>query len=446
MKRLVFIGSHLGYAMEKTPLGGGAMVGLQLVRHWPKTGEFGLTVLGSGPVPPDAGIEYVQLPLAGEHAAPVQLSELEYARFSRRFEAATTAWLLDRTADYPPARTCVMVNDIAEGPDMERLAAAGYPIVSLWHVDVVDYFNKLYLRNLVLPERLTRLYERSRRMGMKWVMPDMLQIIFEKQRNTVQHSTRMILPSSMMAETVGRCYRHLLRNGEDWGKRMVIVPWGMWESTVPAEAARAQTESLRKHFQVGPETMVLMTLSRIAPEKGLHLLLQALKLVEADERFAGRDLCLFLCGEPAFMQGAAYMRRVETCAAQLGKVRVFFPGYLAPPEKAAFFGLADLFISPSVHESYGLNIVEAMQAGVAILASDHYGVRDIMEPSFGRMAHYPSPAKAPGRLAEALKELLLDRARLQAMGAAAKTAAERMSFSKTAQKVLACALDLMEGG
>ncbi|MBI4676638.1 MAG: glycosyltransferase family 4 protein [Elusimicrobia bacterium] len=446
MKNLVFIGSHLGYPMEKTPLGGGAMVGLQLVRHWPKDGSFKLAVLGSGPEPPDKGIDYVQLPKAGPHPAPVKLSELEYARFSRDFEAGTTEWLLAQRERLPPARTCVMVNDIAEGPDLEKLSCAGYPIVSVWHVDVVDYFNKLYLRNIVRPERLTRVYERSRRLGMRWVIPDMLQVVFEKQRNTVHYSDRMIMPSSTMAATVGRCYGYLLKSGEDWNVRMSVIPWGMWRQDVPDEASQAQAESLRKHFQIGPETAVLMTLSRISPEKGLHLLLLALKAVESDERFAGKDICLFLCGEPAFMQGAAYMRTVEACAAGLKRVRVFFPGYLAAPDKAAYFRLADVFISPSVHESYGLNVVEAMQAGVAILASDHYGVRDIVDPSFGRVVHYPSRTKAPERLAAALIELLSDPERLKEMGRAASAAAERMPFSDTARKVLACGLGLLEGG
>ena len=55
MKKIVFIGSHLGYAMEKTPLGGGAMVALELVRRWQqavKEGGFELTALGSGKVSP----------------------------------------------------------------------------------------------------------------------------------------------------------------------------------------------------------------------------------------------------------------------------------------------------------------------------------------------------------------------------------------------------------
>ena len=44
--------------------------------------------------------------------------------------------------------------------------------------------------------------------------------------------------------------------------------------------------------------------------------------------------------------------------------------------------LAELFVSPSVHESYGLTLVEAMRAGLPILASDHHGVAEILRPEF----------------------------------------------------------------
>jgi glycosyltransferase involved in cell wall biosynthesis len=442
VKRLVFIGSHLGYPMDRTPLGGGAMVGLQLLRHWPIRPDYELTAVGSGSMPPRPGLDYVHLP-QGEKADLVRLSELGYAAFCRRFEKATTDWLLARRERFDPASTCVLVNDISEGPALARLTQAGYPIVSIWHVDVVDYFNKLYLRHFVAPERLTRLYERSLRWGVDWVAPDVLRLIFDKQRETVLHSHRMIFPSRAMAETVKRCYGELLKSPEEFENRSVIVPWGVWKSEGGSEEqASAAAARLRAHYKIGPETMVVMTLSRISPEKGLHLLLEGLRL--AEEGLGGRDVCLLLCGEPAFMQGERYFRKVKEAAARLKRVRVFFPGYLDPAGKKAHFRLAQLFVSPSIHESYGLNMVEAMQAGLAILASDHYGVRDILEESFGRPVHYPSAAKAPALLAQALKELLGDRERLRLMGRAAAAAAREMPFSAAAATVLDTCLGMIK--
>lgn len=221
MRRLVFVASHVGYPMDRTPLGGGAMVGLQLVRHWRPDASWSLTVLGSGPEAPAPGVEYARL--AAREEGLVDLGELDYARFCRDFEEQATEWLLSRRSDYPPADTVVVVNDISEGPTLSRLTAAGYRVVSIWHVDVVDYFNKLYLRRLVAPERLTRFHERLRSAGVDWVLPDVLNLVFEKQRETVARSARMIVPSRAMADTIARCYGEL-DGEEELRRRLLVVP------------------------------------------------------------------------------------------------------------------------------------------------------------------------------------------------------------------------------
>ncbi|MBI3289524.1 MAG: glycosyltransferase family 4 protein [Elusimicrobia bacterium] len=439
MKRLVFVASHVGYPMDRTPLGGGAMVGLQLVRHWRPDAGWSLTVLGSGPDIPVPGCDYHRL--AGREGGLVDLGELDYAAFCRDFEEQTTQWLLTRKTEYPPRETVVVVNDVSEGPTLASLAQAGYRILSIWHVDVVDYFNKLYLRRIVAPEKLTRLHERMRAIGADWILPDMLNLVFEKQRETVYHSGRMIVPSRAMADTLMRCYGDLIGYGE-LSSRIVVVPWGVW-ADAPGPADENRAAELREYHEIGPDTTVLITLSRISPEKGVHLLLEGLRLLEVNGRLAGRDVRLFICGEPAFMMGQAYGRKVRQAAAKLKKVKVVFPGYLDGAAKRAYFRLGDLFVSPSIHESYGLNVVEAMHAGLPVLASDHYGVRDTLPSDAGRLVHYPSPKKAPPLLASALLEMIADRARLKKMGEIARTAAESMPFSSAADALRLAALGLV---
>jgi len=435
LKNLVFVGSHLGYPMDRTPLGGGAMVGLQLARHWKPDASWRLVVLGSGPEAPAPGLEYARL--AGVEEGLVELGELAYARFCRDFEGQTTDWILSRRGELKPSETAVLVNDISEGPTLVRLAAAGYAIASIWHVDVVDYFNKLYLRRFFSPENLTRVHERLRSAGIDRVLPDVLQLVFEKQRETVVHSRRIIVPSTAMSETILRCYGDLVPESE-LRRRIAVIPWGVWSSD-PTEADRNRADELRDYHEVGPATFSLMTLSRISPEKGIHLLLEALRLLEAGGRLAGRDVRLFICGEPAFMMGQSYHKKVRQAAERLKQVKVVFTGYLDGAAKRAYLQLPNLFVSPSIHESYGLNVVEAMHAGLPILASDHYGVRDVLPADAGVLVHYPSPKKAPPLLAEALVRLMDEPAKLKAMGKAARAAAEAMPFSAAAEAVRAAA-------
>ncbi len=440
MKRLIFVASHVGYPMDRTPLGGGAMVGLQLVRHWRPDASWSLSVLGSGPETPVGGCDYHRL--AERPEGLVDLGELDYARFCRDFEAETTDWILARRKEFPPQDTVIVVNDVSEGPSLARLAEAGYPILSIWHVDVVDYFNKLYLRRIVAPERLTRLHERMRSIGADWILPDVLDLVFEKQRETVYHSRRMIVPSRAMGDTLMGCYGDLI-GYEELSRRIVVVPWGVW-SDQPGPADENRANELREYHEIKDDTTVLMTLSRISPEKGVHLLLEALRLLEVNGKVTGKDVRLFICGEPAFMMGQAYGRKVRAAAAKLKQVKVVFPGYLDAAAKRAYFQLGNLFVSPSIHESYGLNVVEAMNAGLPILASDHYGVRDTLPTDAGRLVHYPSPKKAPPLLAAALEVMLADRARLKTMGEAARAAASAMPFSAAADAVRLAALGLLK--
>jgi glycosyltransferase involved in cell wall biosynthesis len=147
---------------------------------------------------------------------------------------------------------------------------------------------------------------------------------------------------------------------------------------------------------------------------------------------------------------------VRAAAEKLKSFRVFFPGYLSPLQKQAFFRVSELFVSPSVHESYGLSIVEALRAGLPVLASDHSGAEEILSPEFSRIVPYRGQTGGwfsfcgrkgdiPARMAGRLAELLSDPSELERMGRAARTAGERMSFAAAAEELQAAVLQLLPG-
>lgn len=441
MKNLVFVGAHLGYPMDRTPLGGGAMVGLHLLRRWGAASGVRVLALGPGSVRPDPRVEYHRLETGlGADPALVKLSELGYARFSRSFEAAATRFILERPNELPPKDTVVVANDVTEAPDLRALARGGWRAMSLWHVDVVDYFNRMYLGELLTPEKAAALWDRAARIGLDALIPDVLHLVFAKQKMVVEESWRLAVPSRAMAGTLARCYPGAPRDGKpSVAERTRVVPWGVWEEpgALSEEELEREAARLRAHFQLGPRTRTVMTLSRISPEKGLERLLGALRSVEGEFP----DLAVFICGEPAFMGGVAYARAVRRAAARLTRARVFFPGYLDGERKRAFLRAADLFVSPSRHESYGLTIAEALREGVPVLACGHYGVEELLAESYGRCLREDEPAEEG--LARGLRELLSDPARLRAMGARAREAAGSMGFERSADRLLAEALSIL---
>jgi glycosyltransferase involved in cell wall biosynthesis len=89
------------------------------------------------------------------------------------------------------------------------------------------------------------------------------------------------------------------------------------------------------------------------------------------------------------------------------------------PDGAAVFDAAQIAVVPStLPEPFGLVVVEAMQAGCAVIVSDHGGAREIVEPEKG--SGVVVPPGDPDALARAIGDLLADPDRRQAMGVAAR--------------------------
>lgn len=359
MIQVLYTAAHGVEGSEFVPLGGGATICRWLMEEWERTGPFEVRVLG----PAVLGVN------APGGRDLVSYSESQYARFCRRFELAVTEEVLR----HDPAHTVVLANDVSEGPDFERLAGKGFRIATIYHVDVVAYVASIYGKGIVEPQTTTRWYERVRRLP----MPDVLRLVWEKQRASVHHSSALIVPSGEMRTVLERCYPRYAPG------KVHVIPWG----ARPAEpASEAAMNELRKEFAIPAGAHVLLTLSRISPEKGQDVLLEALAQWEREPGFPSAPVCLFLCGEAAYMQGQRYLRRLHDLASKLRRVKTFFPGHVTGERKRAFFGLADLYIFPSLHESYGLTLMEALEAGLPAVCLDHHGSREVMRPEFGIIA------------------------------------------------------------
>jgi glycosyltransferase involved in cell wall biosynthesis len=173
---------------------------------------------------------------------------------------------------------------------------------------------------------------------------------------------------------------------------------------------------------------VLLTLSRISPEEGLDLLLEALLEWERRDDYPQRPLWLFVCGDAAFMQGQRFLERLKLLSARLRRTRVVFPGYAMGERKRAFFAMADLFVFPSRHESYGLTLLEALAAGLPAVCLDHHGARSVMREEFGALVN-------PAELRGAIARLLADDGSRKRMGEAARKFAAGEKFSERAARL-----------
>jgi glycosyltransferase involved in cell wall biosynthesis len=396
--RVLYTGAHGGFSAEAVPLGGGAAVFDHLVDEWKRTRPFELqtitpAILGSS---------------APRGRELVKLGERAYARFCRDFERASTAAILR----HDPAQTVVLANDISEGPDFAELGARGYRVYTIYHVDVVAYVAAIYGRGLIAPEATVRWYSRLR-----WLLPEIAKLVWQKQESSVRHSRGLIVPSKGMREVLLRCYPDCLSD------KIHVLPWGNWNSDETGDP-----EPLRREFGVPQDAQVLLTLSRISPEKGQDLLLETLLQWEQRDDFPNVPLWLFVCGDPAFMQGQQFLAKLHQLAARLKRTRVVFPGYVTGERKRAFLALADLYVFPSRHESYGLTLMEALAAGRPAVCVDTTGARSVMREEFGALV----PASG---LRTAIASLLTNESLRKQMGEVARRFARGERFTDRAAEL-----------
>ncbi len=417
---LLYTAAHGGFDLERVPLGGGAAVCQHLQDAWKKTQPFTLKIL-------EPQVLGEQRP---RDKQLIGMSEWSYGRFCRAFERKTTEIILEQD----PKKTVVLINDISEGPDFRRLAAAGFRLFTIYHVDVVDYLSRMYLGGHIKPETLTRFYEKIVRNRLESFVPDILRLAVQKQRDSVVYSKGLIVPSEGMRNVLLRCYPTL-----DQAK-VHILPWGIWEEDLPTAVDDAQSQ-VREQYGISIGECVLLTLSRISPEKGQDRLLLAVALWEKEADFPKQGLVVVIAGEAAFMQGRRFERKLRRLASRLVKTRVIFPGYCSGRQKQAFFALADLYIFPSRHESYGLTLLEALRSGLPAVACDSHGARAVMGPEVGEILPSLREGELPERLLGAIKRMLNDPSSLTKMRAGAKSYASRQRFSETAAKLAAILKD-----
>ena len=154
--------------------------------------------------------------------------------------------------------------------------------------------------------------------------------------------------------------------------------------------------------------------------------------------FEGRapnDVTVVVAGAPAFMQGDRHAKRLRRLAAKL-RTRVVFPGHVGGLDKAGWYRTADLFAVCSLHESYGLTTLEAMQQGCPVVAVSSFGTRATVAPQAGRLV--PPGPELVRRLWGELELLLTDGSEgiRSSLSEGAQQTAREQSFRSASGRVL----------
>ncbi|MBE3098098.1 MAG: glycosyltransferase family 4 protein [Planctomycetes bacterium] len=223
-----------------------------------------------------------------------------------------------------------------------------------------------------------------------------------------------------VSEQAGAEYARML----NWPGRVDLVPNGVPLPPPHDDLARA---SQRSQLGVPQDAFVFLAVGNSKPEKGYEDLLEAAALL----RHCGRRFLVLVAGaQPA----DAYADSLASVMSRLGlDGTVRFLGYRA--DVAALYSAADAFVLSSRKEGLPMVLLEAMAAGLPVVATRVGAVPSVVQDgSDGLLVD----AAFPAGLAEAMLRLLSERPLGNRLGKAARSRIrERYSVERMTEGYLA---------
>jgi glycosyltransferase-like protein len=135
--------------------------------------------------------------------------------------------------------------------------------------------------------------------------------------------------------------------------------------------APGEREEFRTRAGAGPDTFLVLTVGGIEPRKGSVTLLEAMAELVAGT--TGPRPVLAVVGGHTFFDYRAYRDNALARLPELGLVEgrdVLLLGTVSEADLGAWYRAADAFAFPSVKEGFGLVVLEALGAGLPVVASD----------------------------------------------------------------------------
>lgn len=167
------------------------------------------------------------------------------------------------------------------------------------------------------------------------------------------------------------------------------------------EIEPAKIKHFRQQHDIQPEEKVIGMLARLATEKGVEHLVQAMP--EILERFPQARV-LYVGQHRDVLGEEAYAARLKPQIERMGKHWKFL-GVLPDEQVVAFFHSCDVTVLPSLNstESFGMVQVESMSCGTPVVASNIPGVRQpVLQTGNGQIV----PPGEPQALAKAIIAVL----------------------------------------
>jgi len=210
--------------------------------------------------------------------------------------------------------------------------------------------------------------------------------------------------------------------------KIYVVPNGIdthifSRSNVP----KHQQENFKEKFRIKNDKFILLFAGRIEKRKRIDLLLYALKLII---REIGDHVILLIVG-PDHGEKTELLKTAEQLRLERN---IIFTGPLETKDLLAAYAVADVFISLSAQEAFGLSVIEAMSMEVPVVTHRWKGISYIIKDGINGFSVTPFNVK---ELAEKTLFLLKNNDYRKSLGKMSRTyVVENFSIELMASRIL----------
>ena len=187
----------------------------------------------------------------------------------------------------------------------------------------------------------------------------------------------------------------------------------------PEKFARGDGAAFRRKHGIPENAVVIATISRIDAQKNQLALVEAFARLNAQKP----ESFLLLIG-PETQPEYANRLRTRVREQKLDAVVKILPGLRTDnPNLVNAYHACDIFALPSVHEPFGIVVLEAWCAGKPVVTSNIGGLKALVEPGRTGLMFDPNANDAVDKLTECLRELTVDESRRRIIGEAGRAEA-----------------------
>ena len=214
-------------------------------------------------------------------------------------------------------------------------------------------------------------------------------------------------------------------------EKIMVIPNGVDIRKFEIDISKKEC---KKMLNLPADKKLILFIGRFMPEKGIHILLRAIKKVMRQNS----DILLLLVGD------GMIKANLENLSAELGiQPNIKFSGFVNRKDMAYYCKSSDIFVLPSFSETFGIVLLEASASGLPLVVSDLKVFKTIVKDRYNGLF---TKRGDENDLADKIIYLLENEGERRRMGENARERAKEFTWERSAEDVESAYLRIMERG